>query len=1027
VFFRIPLLWFVVVILFHNAGFAQTLNLPARPANAPGGAAFKELLLPLSFESSNRQLSPREVAILGQILQGNVPNWMRNLSLVTTNATINGTNHIVSYYVTPEYIAIGSDQDYFLMPMTPMLGQRIADSLNCSLTTAKMVDDIWKKAPAHLSPSPITYVPEFITIPYYDQHNTTVRGQRDAITNSFPIGTLTGGYKKDVIIANRIYTNFANSSITNVVVIYGWHYLDGSHIQDVYNGHEEGYADYSHGIRLVQMGLTVDGQPNTVTNVLTNPNLAALLSDDSILANRVIPKPRYSLLPMKPSITSQPRSQTVASNDTVTFSAFAVGDTTLHYQWRFNDTNIVGATNANLTLNTAQATDVGSYTVVISNSAGSATSIPALFNLSGAAHPILFRDGFETNSSSLWDLTAGSGNGTPDYTVDWAFDYSHESYTFNGAGYFIPPAPHSTGAQCRGVRLTANSNDTNGVIAAVNLYPKGVSFSNDYTLKFDMWINYPGGIAGAGATGSTEYALCGLNHLGTQPNWAATSASSTDGLWFAVDGEGGVAADYRAFVGNLTGTQTELTGVASGLTQGDSSAALYTNLFPATRHESAGAPGKNWVEAELRQVGGIITWLLDGTVIAQRTNTSAFTSGKVMIGFMDSFASIASPSNQAFVIFDNVRVEDLGQTLQLPYIGTPPQNLQLNAGSDATFVVSAGGSAPLFYQWFFNNTAIGGATNTSLQLTNVHSTDSGTYAVEVNNAAGLARATATLSVASQPAHFQSIARDGSGHAYLNFSGDVGLAYSLEASTDLAVWKTISVLAMSNGLVPFLDLEAPNFTSRYYRTRSRSSFLFADFETYANGSTVLFLSPSSSGSTTNFVDSAAAAFCYVTNSFPPGHDSTKVLAASWTFRTGTTNPWMRWTSFNAPNVPNPVIGTNQAVQFDIFCDKGIYVTLGLRETSPTGVIGSNGGTSGSIEWVGGTTANTNPPKGRVVPANQWTTLTFFPAGEPVLAFTGNGVLETTTGKVVLEQLAIVPTVSGPHSLFLDNMRLIDLAP
>jgi hypothetical protein len=79
-------------------------------------------------------------------------------------------------------------------------------------------------------------------------------------------------------------------------------------------------------------------------------------------------------------------------------------------------------------------------------------------------------------------------------------------------------------------------------------------------------------------------------------------------------------------------------------------------------------------------------------------------------------------------------------------------------------------------------------------------------------------------------------------------------------------------------------------------------------------------------------------------------------------------------------------------------------------------------------LGGTTDNTtSPPKGRLVHAGQWTTLNFFLPYEPVRSFTGNGVLESSTGKGVLEHLALVPAAgTGTYNLFLDNFRLIDLA-
>ena len=64
-------------------------------------------------------------------------------------------------------------------------------------------------------------------------------------------------------------------------------------------------------------------------------------------------------------------------------------------------------------------------------------------------------------------------------------------------------------------------------------------------------------------------------------------------------------------------------------------------------------------EVELRQTNNLVLWIRDGTVISQRTNTSGFTSGKLVLGLMDVFVSIANPSRDAFVLFDNVRVENL--------------------------------------------------------------------------------------------------------------------------------------------------------------------------------------------------------------------------------------------------------------------------------------------------------------------------------------------------------------------------------
>jgi hypothetical protein len=262
---------------------------------------------------------------------------------------------------------------------------------------------------------------------------------------------------------------------------------------------------------------------------------------------------------------------------------------------------------------------------------------------------------------------------------------------------------------------------------------------------------------------------------------------------------------------------------------------------------------------------------------------------------------------------------------------------------------------------------------------------------------------------------------------LLFSGAPGQDYLVEASTNFTSWIPIGVLTGSNGPVAFLDPDFAKFSRRFYRARAANSQLLTDFENFAIGANVLFQKPSYSGSTSNFLNTSPN-FAYVSNAFPSGHPSLNVMAAAWDFKTGASNPWLRLTSNNATNLPNPTIGTNQALQFDIYADRDLYVALGFRETSTTAAIGTDGGTSGAIEWLGGSTDNlTNPPKGRLVHSGQWVTLIFFLPYEPVRTFTGNGALETTTGKGVLEHLALVPGAgAGTYNLFLDNFRILDIS-
>jgi hypothetical protein len=163
-----------------------------------------------------------------------------------------------------------------------------------------------------------------------------------------------------------------------------------------------------------------------------------------------------------------------------------------------------------------------------------------------------------------------------------------------------------------------------------------------------------------------------------------------------VDGEGDDSVylrDYRAYVGNLSGPPAELIGpAASGLTAADNIAAIYQALFPATRFETAGSPGKNWVEVEIRRNTNVISWLMEGTLIAQRSNQLSFSTGTIMLGLMDVFNSIASPAADSFVLFDNVRVEDLSDRIR--FLGVSREDdgqvqLELSAVPGRSYLVES--------------------------------------------------------------------------------------------------------------------------------------------------------------------------------------------------------------------------------------------------------------------------------------------------------------------------------------------------
>lgn len=235
--------------------------------------------------SINLNLEEREAYFFHEINKGNIPDFQRNMVKVSARVSINGTYRSISYYALPDYLAIGSNEDYFLCPMTPVLGQKIADALDCFLPTKKMVDQIWEASKVKMEPQPIPPSDKMTTVPVFKEHNTMVLTQRQTSIAKDALGSLVSGNKKDVIISNLIYSAPAPRS----VIIYGWHDPTGKNIQPRYSGHSEDYVDYSHGIRLIQNKVYVDDTEMLASDVLKSKELNILLSDEGIVIKPYYP------------------------------------------------------------------------------------------------------------------------------------------------------------------------------------------------------------------------------------------------------------------------------------------------------------------------------------------------------------------------------------------------------------------------------------------------------------------------------------------------------------------------------------------------------------------------------------------------------------------------------------------------------------------------------------------------------------------------------------------------------------------
>jgi hypothetical protein len=243
-----------------------TRGIPARSLEDLTGSQFVRSV-------SNMTAPEREQAILAEISKGNLPEFLRKLVPVELRCD-SGTakNLTATIFVTPDYLAVGSDSDFLRIPMNLHTAAAIATRFGFVLPTRKMVDAIYLQSRYHLSPQPLPAGPQMRSTAYYWNHNELIKDQVHAI--GARLGELISGDKKDVVVTNRLAMHLGR------IAIYGWHRGVGEPIQPLSTVHGANYADYSHGIRLISEWALINGKLESVRDILRDPSTAGILSDE---------------------------------------------------------------------------------------------------------------------------------------------------------------------------------------------------------------------------------------------------------------------------------------------------------------------------------------------------------------------------------------------------------------------------------------------------------------------------------------------------------------------------------------------------------------------------------------------------------------------------------------------------------------------------------------------------------------------------------------------------------------------------
>jgi hypothetical protein len=187
------------------------------------------------------------------------------------------------------------------------------------------------------------------------------------------------------------------------------------------------YQWQTNGVNLVNGG-NISGATNatlTISNVKTNNSgsysvIVTNYGGSATSSNAVLTVVAAPVIIVQP-----PTNQVMAVGFTATFSVYAVGQAPLSYQWQFNGTNLVnegnisGATNNLLTINNAQTSDSGIYTVSVANLAGSVTSSNAVLLVTNSPPAINVQPTNQTVAAKSTVTMVVVASGTAPLSYQW--------------------------------------------------------------------------------------------------------------------------------------------------------------------------------------------------------------------------------------------------------------------------------------------------------------------------------------------------------------------------------------------------------------------------------------------------------------------------------------------------------------------------------------------------------------------------------------------------------------------------------
>ena len=494
-----------------------------------------------------------------------------------------------------------------------------------------------------------------------------------------------------------------------------------------------------------------------------------------------------------PVIVIQPTNQPVVVGEKATFTVRATGTEPLSYQWKKNGTAIPSATAASYTTPVTALTDSGaSFTVIVSNPFGTATSNPAILTVTDRPiPPTITQHPANTQVNEGGTVTFNvEATGVPAPTYQWyknsapingqisrVLTLANVPYSDNGSTYYAV-AKNSAG-EARSNEATLTVIKDTGVLPTITTQPANQTADEVKTATFTV-------VATGTAPLSYQWKKNGVNIDN------ATSASYTTPATTMAD-------NGASFTVTVTNPRDSVESDDATLTVIPVINPPKIVTQPVSQTVNDGDTATFSVVATER--GLSYQWSKNGKDIAGATSASHTTPATVYANDNKAQFVVTVTNVQGKAVSDPA-ILTVMQKNDPPVITTQPADQTVKVGATATFSVAATGTAPLSYQWQKNGTAIVGATNASHTTPAVTAADNNAvFKVTVKNAAGevLSNA-ATLKVET------------STHTVKFVAGSNGTINGTDTQSVANGASTTPVTAVANSGYAFSNWTGANFTT-----------------------------------------------------------------------------------------------------------------------------------------------------------------------------------------------------------------------